>query len=478
VAKLLTQSYVQSVQIIRKPDYDWLQSNPFSIGSDPDFLQFNPEFALLGNSDRNSSSLTMPAGNSDAAEQLWEWVLSDPEAKAWLDGQPDEWGMQVNPVYSTDGANNTTGFPFGDPIPVSFPKADPYCYQSDPVGQADIVPPPLCGTDWLPYARTFEEASSMTRAAYDRARVVLNPFAFNTSNAWSRSEPQYLGFRTFLSVTDTASAERLGVQTARLSRAGDNRPDRTFVGPTPEGLRAGLESMAPAERDDFNEPSVLDQPAGAYPLTSVTYAAIAPLRLDGDARSDYAEFIRYAVTDGQRPGTALGELPAGYVPLPESYVGDALAAADRVVELEPEAPAVAPPATETTQPPPTTSPSTQPPPATSSPTSPPVRASPGSNSGPSRNTTGGTTVAPPESVAPETTTSEPTTLEEEVPSLEPQPEATEGESVPTREIDMGPVRFAVPAMSSMALASALLALEMTKRPRRRRSDTRPGVVGT
>ena len=95
VAKLLTQSYSLSVRIVEPPDYDWVGANPSHIGLDPDFVQFNPEFAQLGNGDRNFSALTVPTGNSDAAKQLWEWVLSDPEARSWLDGQPDEWGMRV-----------------------------------------------------------------------------------------------------------------------------------------------------------------------------------------------------------------------------------------------------------------------------------------------------------------------------------------------------------------------------------------------
>ena len=173
--------------------------------------------------------------------------------------------MRVNPAYSTTAANNPTGFPFADPAPQSFPKADPYCYRSGPVGALGVVPPPLCGTDWLPYARNFEEAATMTRAAFDRARVVLNAFAIDASSAWSRSEPQFLGYRTFLSVTDTSSAARYGLQTARLSRAGDNRPERTFVGPTEQGLRAGVESMKPREIATFGEAAVLEQPRRGVP---------------------------------------------------------------------------------------------------------------------------------------------------------------------------------------------------------------------
>ena len=111
VAKLLTQSYREQVNIVRPPDYPWVASNPSHLGLDPDFLQFNPEFSLLQIAGaKNFGGLMMPGGNSDVARQVWEWVLADPEAKAWLDGGADPWGMRVNPVYATTaGANSVRG---------------------------------------------------------------------------------------------------------------------------------------------------------------------------------------------------------------------------------------------------------------------------------------------------------------------------------------------------------------------------------
>jgi hypothetical protein len=476
VAKLLTQSYLLSVQIFDKPPYDWLEANPTQLGADPDFLRFNPEFEQLRNADRNFAALAVPTGTSDAAELVWEWVLSDPEARAWLNGQRDEWGMRVNPAYSTNPSVNSAGFAFGDPIPLTFPKADPYCYQSPPVGsQRDVVPPPLCGTDWLPYTRSFEESATMTRAAYDRARINLNPFAVDPSAAWSRSEPQLLGFRTFLSVTDTASASRYGVQTARLSRAGDNGRVRSFVGPSQAGLISGVESMkaeaSPTAQGlvgasaaglvgaGFREPDVLGQPPEAYPLTTLTYGAITPLRLSGDERSDFADFIRYAVTDGQQPGTKLGDLPGGYAPLPQELVDEALGAADLVVDLQ----AAANPA-------PTAPVATTPAPVATPPTSVATTTGPTTqtNSTPRRATTTPTSTQPPPTESaptsvPETVTSAPETT---IPLDEEEPEEVAVATVATPASGVGPVRYVVPVAGTMALASALLALELTKRPRR------------
>jgi hypothetical protein len=468
VAKLLTQSYALSVRIVKPPPYDWVENSPAHLGTDPDFLQFNPEFNLLGNSDRNFASLTVPAGNSDAARQLWEWVLSDPEAQTWLAGEPDEWGMTVNPAYSTSADVNPTGFGFGNPLPLSFPRADSYCYRSGPIGaRLDVLPPALCGTDWLPYARSFEEASAMTRAAYDGARISLNPFAFSASNAWSRSEPQYLGTRSFLSVTDTSSAARYGVQMARLSRAGDNSPDRTFVGPGPDGLSAGLQSMKPREVPTVREPAVLEQDADAYPLTTLTYAAIAPLSLDAAARDDYAEFVRYAATEGQTLGYQLGDLPQGYLPLPQTIADEALAAADAIVTLQAQAePDVDAPPIPGPSPAPTTASIPDPAPVEVAPLTPPA------GTGASRPTTrsvGPTSPTPTvtdSDSATEVSVPEPTTTGAPPTTLIPPEAPSAPPTATTPGSGSGPVRFAVPLVSGMALLSALGALELTKRPRR------------
>jgi len=339
VAKLLTQSYRRQVEIVRPPEYPWLAPNPAHMGLDPDFLRFNPEFDLLQiASGKNFGGLMLPGGNSDVALQVWEWILADPEAKAWLDGIPDEWGMRVNPVYSTTAAVNPNRTAFGVPIPDSFLKADPYCFNGPPRGQGgSIVPPPLCGTDWLPYTQSMRSAARQTRAADDLARIVENPFAISSDQVYGRDQPQYLGRRAILSLTDTASAAQFGVQAARLSRAGDNEADRAFIGPDTAGLTAGVEAMSVGDEPDVLEPDPAATTAGAYPLAALTYAAIRPLELDTQARVDYAAFIDYAAGPGQEPGLELGRLPVGYAPLPESLRAQARAAALTVLTLQPTA---------------------------------------------------------------------------------------------------------------------------------------------
>ncbi|MGZ4791304.1 MAG: hypothetical protein ACXWBO_05520 [Ilumatobacteraceae bacterium] len=455
LAKLLTQSYRGQVNIQQPPPYAWTANNPAHMGLDPDFLQFNPEYALLQTADtRTFGGLQLPEGSSDAAQQLWDYVLADPEARAWLDGQPDPWGMKVNPVYATTAAANTTGLAFADPLPNSFPKADPYCYQAPK--QGSILPPPLCGTDWMPYKGSLAQTAQVTRAAADLAKIDENPFAQSASDIWATELPQYLGRRGMLALTDTPSASLYGLQMARLSRAGDNGPDRVFVAPDAAGLTAGLASMAPKAEPTVLEPTPTASAPGAYPLTTITYAAIAPLVLDSKARSEYAAFLDYAAGPGQVPGLALGQLPRGYAPLSDALKAQTTATGNAVRTMVPPPP---PPTT-------TTEPTTEVP--TTQASSPPVKRSRPKPTA----TTVPTTTAPPTTDLPTTTTTPPTTVAPTTtapPANTTTTPPTTTTTVVTPGFEVAGSRFAVPGVGVAALGSALGALELTKRPRRRRT---------
>ncbi len=549
VAKLLTQSYRGQITVgDQDPAYPWASRNPIQLALDPDFLQFNPEFELLFMlADRQFGGLQLPAGNSDAAQQVWEWVFADPEALAWLNGQPDQWGMKVNPVYSTSAGLNPTGFAFGTPVPTGFPKSDPFCYQAPARGPKNqIVPAPLCGTDWMPYNRGFADSARIVRVASDRARIINNPFALSASDVWKASPPQKLSQRAILAITDTPAAARFGVQTARLSRAGDNGPNRTFVAPDDVGLAAGVASMRPIADPSVLEPSPTTQSPAAYPLTAIAYAAIKPLSLDAPARAEYATFIEYAAGPGQFPGTADGQLPPGYVPLSDSLKLQAASSAHEVRVMEPVKPGTDGSESTST----TTSvpgPSTTIPTTAQAPT--PTTVAPWSN-GPGPTTPTVTTSSAVATTTPTTTTTTttptttttttitaayavvpsysagssnngspvtarpatlpavvpdaatPTSTEpltsDEIPSstispattvfvseviLSPE-EASLGQPVATSlprppvitpTLDLTSNRFAVPGLGAMALGSALCALEITKRPRRRLARVPNGV---
>ncbi len=187
VAKLLTQSYTEQLNIISRPPYEWDDVNPTAP---------RPGSRLRSGSTRSSSSsscrtpalfsgLQLPAGNSDAAAQVWEWILADPEARHGSTAQPDEWGMRVNPLYATFRRTTRRGSRSAT-RPRAVPKGGSVLLPGSV--HRGLHAAQLCGTDWMPYARSFDEAAARVRAAADFARIAPNPFALTADSVWGRTD--------------------------------------------------------------------------------------------------------------------------------------------------------------------------------------------------------------------------------------------------------------------------------------------------
>ena len=326
VAKVLTESYQAELKGVARTTnaaYQWVQKNPISIFNDPDFLQYNPEFELMTTAQQiDAASMVVEEGSSDAATTLWKWVLADPSARAWLSGQPDPWGMVVNPYYKNLIAQSTA--------PENYPKSDPWCDSHVP----DVDYPPntparsICIQDWSPYVLSMTAAAQAAATANDGGKTTFNP-ANTPDTAWTANGPQITGNDLVISVTDSASAARYGLQTASLSPAGEDT-DPTFVDPDSASILAGEQAMVKSSVPDVLETDPSSTAADAYPLTMLTYAAATPEKLSQSARNNYAAFLQYAAGPGQVQGVDPGNLPGGYVPLPSSLVTQTLAAADAI----------------------------------------------------------------------------------------------------------------------------------------------------
>ena len=132
--------------------------NPRTLVYDPDFRAINdPEWSaqiLSRRLDRGRADARWVARTS--RERVWEYMLADADAKAWLDGKADPWGMMVNPCYSTKAA----------------------------------VPPPRCPTrrrrlSELP-RDDFPKADPIEKAGHDRSATRTTAAARST---WSPSVP-------------------------------------------------------------------------------------------------------------------------------------------------------------------------------------------------------------------------------------------------------------------------------------------------
>jgi len=459
VAKLLAESYRSQLNFGgRPPSYDWLNGNPSDLLADPDFVQYNPEFTILTAGDhRYAAGLVVEAATSDAAKLLWKWVLADPEAAAWLAGTPDPWGMKANPRYST-GPANPSGSAFGDPVPNSFPENETYCAQvPDPIPGTSppTRPRPLCMLDFTPYAASMESAAAETRAANAGAKTLhpaQDPEHSTADTWWGPDGKQLQGQRDILSVTDAASAQRYGLQVASLSRAGDDSPRRSFILPDQAGLLAGQQAMVPSPAAGVLQPDPATTVAGAYPLTMLTYAAVAPAHLDAAARRDYAAFVDYAAGPGQTPGLDFGQLVPGYAPLPDDLRAQGKAAAAAIRDGSP--PPVAPSSAATA------------PPASAAPT--PAGSAGSSSGGPSGRSGAGSTAPPVVApLAPATTSPVAATR-----ALSRMP-VKSGRPGRTLRDRLGAGRFALPVILAVFLAAALGAF-LLGGSRTRGAHARPG----
>ncbi|GGJ12697.1 hypothetical protein [Streptomyces brasiliensis] len=311
LAKLLTESYQDGNSRFAKST----EGNPFNLGRDPEFLKYNPDYADLDFGGALGDVL-VPEALSDSTWQLWNWVNSDPAAREFLSGTPDNQGsygdrgftgMTVNPNYKDIALPRE-----------EFPKSDPFCQQF-----ADHPDSPLCIQDKHPYANDLHNAARSAARGDTLARSTWD--ATTTPPGYKKNPPQAAGKRAILALTDTATAARYGLVTARLQNAAGR-----FVAPSTAGMLAAQAAMKPSGVAGVDEPDPTTKSATAYPLTLFTYAATVPENLTRAEGQEYAALLRYAAGNGQRPGVTAGTLPEGYAPLPASARAETRAAADAI----------------------------------------------------------------------------------------------------------------------------------------------------
>ncbi|WP_127819266.1 hypothetical protein [Microbacterium sp. CPCC 204701] len=333
VAKLLTASYVESVPQLpagvgRPPlsedVVDQLAKNPWTLLEDKEFQAVNdPEWSVQNPVVRTAiADALVPAGRSDLAVRVWEYVMSDPAARAWLAGEPDEQGMIVNPWYSTNPAKNPTGTGLVVPSD-SFPKADPITRPAGSAGEGEINL-----VSHRPYTIDFTDGAHLVLRGEGKIVSGWNPQA--TPPRFDPFPPRPFGSQAVIGLTTVPAAHTYETVTVSLRNAAGE-----FVAPTADGLAAGAAAMTPTPEQSkvlvYDPASDRAKAARtAYPLTMPVYAALNPQQSDASLRAAYADLIRYAAKEGQQPGTDSGQLPPGYAPLPQSWVAQALAAADAI----------------------------------------------------------------------------------------------------------------------------------------------------
>jgi ABC-type phosphate transport system substrate-binding protein len=272
IAKLITASYRTGAN----PAVD---GNPYNLFHDPEFLALNPGVEWPDGSPGNHPLLL--GDISDTTRALTRWIASDPDARAFIAGKPDPWGMHVNANYKN------VGLPF-DLFPVLDQKQSDYF---EPVQELDTLARKVSIAQFPGASTTYEGGVA----------VITKP---------PRQNP---GSREVIGIIDAASAADFRLSTARLRNSGG-----AFVGPTSSGVLAGLAHAKVAADGVTRSVDFDSRDKAIYPLSLLVSAATS-IKETKAVRTSVNTFLDYVAGAGQVAGDEVGQLPAGYVPLPASY---------------------------------------------------------------------------------------------------------------------------------------------------------------
>lgn len=308
LAKLLTNSYAARLDGRQHPG---MADNPIRLNLDPEFQALNPGLTEDYETEAAAALMSLSV-SSDTMEALTDYIDRDKEARAFLDGDKDPWGMVVNPSYKG------IKLPVGD-----WPLDDTWLLPSnDACVKANTTPYFTQVAAPVSSMRTIAEALLDSWPLVQTRADGSKDQDGNDVCKYGRIDRQDIGHRFLLGVVNMGDAERLGLRTAELqtsvSDSGKKFTDadgRTFAGPSNKAMSAALAAYRPAasSKPFTFDPAKLTK--AAYPGTMVVYTAALLQGMDKTKAKDVAEFVRIATTEGQQQGSKNGELPAGYLPL-------------------------------------------------------------------------------------------------------------------------------------------------------------------
>ncbi|WP_166880060.1 hypothetical protein [Salinibacterium sp. ZJ450] len=340
LAKILTNSYPYQVAV------DSAETDVSHLGevnrtyptwaSDPDVIALNPALAdqnVSIGADNPAPVLVGPS-SSDAIARLWEYIQADDEARAFLQGARDPWGMTVNPYFLPSAHPNSLAggvdFDLSSDRIDTFPKSDRWLVPGKEYAdrfrkgrQVDILAK-------SPYVNSFAAAAVATARLDPADKTIWDSFKVvspGVSGDFVAGGP-LLDTGMVITVVDAPAALRYNLRIASLVQP--NKDD--VVSFDNAAQTAALTAQVENGVEGVTKTDVRALPANAWPLTGILYALIDDnaATLDDRARGDYAALLRYAAGDGQKPGEARGQLPAGYVPLPADLRARTLAIADEI----------------------------------------------------------------------------------------------------------------------------------------------------
>lgn len=269
VAKMITASFRSGA------DPAVIQNRPYNLFSDPEFLELNPDVEWPSGAPGNHPLLL--GDLSDTTSALTRWVIADKDARAFIAGKPDPWGMTVNTNYKD------VAMPFA-----SFPLLDPLLSNSfAPVQELDAL-------------------SRQLSIAQFPGGLVVNEGGVNITIKQPRQNP---GSREVIGIIDAAAADRFQLATAALLN-----PAGEYVTPDDASMTAAIEGAKVNDDGVTRQVDLESDDPDAYPLTLQISAALSTKAEEAE-RQQMASFLAYVGGPGQRGGDNVGQLPGGYAPL-------------------------------------------------------------------------------------------------------------------------------------------------------------------
>ena len=273
VAKLITASY-------RSGGDAAVINNPVNIFRDPEFKSLNPGVNWPGGAPGNHPLLL--GDLSDTTLALTRWIEADKDARQFLAGRPDPWGMTVNNNYKN------VPLPFA-----SFPLLDPLMSSTfEPIQELDAL------------------ARQLSLAKFPGA-ITTNEGGVNVVTKPPRQNP---GRREVIGIIDAASAARFRLATASLENAAGK-----YVAPTNQSMLAGIQHSVVGADGVTRSVDLTDKDPSIYPLSLLVSGAFATTAPE-DERAQMADFLSYVAGDGQVQGDQVGQLPEGHAPLSPALV--------------------------------------------------------------------------------------------------------------------------------------------------------------
>jgi hypothetical protein len=305
--KILTQSYAFENDgcppaTVGTPCDGGVDGNPTNLFTDKEFQGLNPPFGPPGPTNPtpeqqpNDAYLEIPtvvSGNTDLSWTVTNWITANAQAKAFIGGQFDPYGMHLNTGYRTlQWPNNSlvgqdSSFfiqqLFNPVFPLAAVATDQvenwppdYSDQKDQFGNYERLPPELPG-----------QRALVAVVGEGDAAAFLFPSAALPNPGCVKINPQQV-----------------------LSKC-------SLVQPTTASMTAALQNMTSAG-DGTQQVNLGKFNKNAYPLTMVVYAVVPTSGTSHAKAVAIAKFLDFAAGAGQHPGVQPGQLPPGFAPLTAS----------------------------------------------------------------------------------------------------------------------------------------------------------------